>query len=204
MKGTKYHPEQGCNDAAVVISVRRWVESVVVDLRLCPFAERELINNRVRFRVTDAANEELLLEALADELRLLGSDSAVETTLLIHPDLLQDFYDYNQFLDHADRLLVELQLDGIYQIASFHPEYRFAGTDPDDAENYTNRSPYPMLHIIREESLERAIADYPDIDQVPARNVELMYRLGVEKLKGLLAACCRHDETGKSGTISME
>jgi hypothetical protein len=197
-------PEQAIDVASVADSVRRWVESVVIDLHLCPFAERELMNNRVRFQVTDAANEEQLLVALADELRLLGSDPAIETTLLIHPNLLQDFYDYNQFLDHADRLLVELHLDGVYQIASFHPEYRFAGTDPSGAENYTNRSPYPMLHIIREESLERAIADYPDIDQVPIRNVELMQRLGIEKLKTLLAACRRSTDTGKSGPLSVE
>ena len=177
--------------SAITDSVSRWVESVVVELNLCPFAKRELMKNRVRFSVTDAEDEEQLLVALEDELGLLGNDPSIETTLLIHPHLLQKFYDYNQFLDYADRLLVEMKLDGVFQIASFHPEYQFGGTDPDDAENYTNRSPYPLLHLIREESLERAIADYPDVDQVPARNIELMNRLGVEKLKSLLAACFR-------------
>jgi len=177
-------------DCSVVTdSVSRWLESVVVDLNLCPFAKRELTNNRVRFTVTGAENEERLLAALEDEFELLGSDPSIETTLLIHPNVLNDFYDYNQFLDYADRLLVEMELDGVYQIASFHPEYQFGGTNPDDVENYTNRSPYPMLHILREASLERAIADYPNIDQVPTRNVELMNRLGVEKLRSLLAAC---------------
>ena len=180
--------------AAISDSVTRWVESVVVDLNLCPFAKRELMKNRVRYKVTDAENEEQLLVVLEEELGLLGSDPSIETTLLIHPNLLRDFFDYNQFLDCADRLLVKMKLDGVYQIASFHPEYRFDGTDPDDVENYTNRSPYPMLHIIREESLEQAIADYPNIDQVPARNVELMNRLGVEKLRNLLAACFKGDE----------
>lgn len=190
MKLGMHRPGQELDPAAITYSVSRWVETVVVELNLCPFAKRELMKNRVRFTVSDAETEEQLLVVLQQELELLGSDPSIETTLLIHPNALQNFYDYNQFLDNADRLLVEMKLDGVYQIASFHPEYRFAGTAPDDAENYTNRSPYPMLHIIREESLEQAIADYPNIDQVPARNVELMKRLGVEKLRNLLAACC--------------
>ena len=179
--------------SAISDSVSRWVGCVVVDLNLCPFAKRELMKDRVRYLVTDAESEQQLLVVLEEELELLGSDPSIESTLLIHPNLLQSFYDYNQFLDYADRLLVETKLDGVYQVASFHPEYQFGGTGPDDAENYTNRSPYPMLHIIREESLERAIADYPNIDQVPVRNVELMNSLGVEKLRSLLAACFNVD-----------
>ena len=154
-----------------------------------PVRKARTASNRVRFTVTRAENKERLLAALEEEFELLGSDPSSETTLLIHPNVLNDFYDYNQFLDYADRLLVEMELDGVYQIASFHPEYRFGGTNPDDVENYTNRSPYPMLHILREASLERAIADYPNIDQVPTRNVELMNPLGAEKLRSLLAAC---------------
>lgn len=165
------------------------MDSVVVDLNLCPFAKRELINNRVRFEVTDARTEEQLLVALEAELKLLEGDASVETSLLIHPNLLEDFGDYNQFLDIIESLLIEMQLDGVFQIASFHPEYQFAGTDPDDAENFTNRSPYPLLHILREDSLENAIAAYPDIDQVPERNIELMNRLGTKKLESLLARC---------------
>lgn len=173
----------------VIKSVAHWVDSVVVGLNLCPFAKRELINNRVRFAVTDARSEEQLLIALEAEVRLLEGDTSVETSLLIHPNLLQDFGDYNQFLDFIDSLLIEMQLDGVFQIASFHPEYQFAGTGPRDAENFTNRSPYPLLHILREESLERAIAGYPDVDQIPARNIELMNRLGTKKLESLLARC---------------
>lgn len=173
----------------IIKSVAHWVDSVVVDLNLCPFAKRELINNRVRFEVTDARTEEQLLVALEAELKLLEGDASVETSLLIHPNLLEDFGDYNQFLDIIESLLIEMQLDGVFQIASFHPEYQFAGTDPDDAENFTNRSPYPLLHILREDSLENAIAAYPDIDQVPERNIELMNRLGTKKLESLLARC---------------
>ena len=170
-------------------AVRQWVETVVVDLNLCPFAGRELVKSRVRFAVTPAITEEQLLAALQAELELLSRESSVETTLLVHPDVLRDFYDYNQFLSNAEGLLVQMKLEGVYQIASFHPDYQFAGTEPADVENYTNRSPYPMLHLIREESLERAIAGYKDVDQIPLRNSELMNTLGKEKLQQLLQAC---------------
>jgi len=176
-------------DDKIVRSVRQWVETVVVGLNLCPFAKRELVKNRVRFVVTKATSEGPLLVALEDELELLSNEASVETTLLIHPGVLQNFYAYNQFLNSADALLQQMKLESVYQIASFHPDYQFAGTEQDDVENYTNRSPYPMLHLIREESLERAIAGYPDVDKIPARNTELMNTLGEDKLQQLLQAC---------------
>jgi hypothetical protein len=174
---------------AIAYVVRRWVEELVVGLNLCPFAGHELLRNRVRFVVTEAATEEQLLAALATELALLNDDASVETTLLIHPEVLQDFFDYNQFLDSAERLLVHLELEGVYQVASFHPNYQFADTAADDAENFTNRSPYPLLHILREESLARRIAAYPDVEQIPVRNIEQMNRLGREKLQSILQGC---------------
>lgn len=177
------------NHDQVAGSVRQWVESLVVAENLCPFAKRELAKNRVRFSVTEAATEEQLLFALTAEFELLDSDPSVETALLIHPNVLQDFEDYNQFLSHADRLLAELELEGVYQIASFHPDYQFSGTEPDDIGNYTNRSPHPVLHIIREQSLERAIADFPDVEQIPARNIKLMNSLGRDRLQALMEAC---------------
>jgi len=178
------------NDAdAITAAVRRWVQSVVVDLDLCPFAGRELREERVRFVVTPATTEAQLLISLQAELERLDSHPAVETTLLIHPRVLQDFGDYNQFLATADDLLVAMGADGIYQIASFHPHYRFADTAPDDVENYTNRCPYPMLHLLREQSLERSIAGYPDTEQIPLRNIALMKRLGIVRLQQLLRAC---------------
>ena len=173
-------------DIRVINSVRLWVESFVVELNLCPFAKRELANNRVRFAVIKAVTEEQLLMALQTELELLNDDSFIETTLLIHPHVLQDFYDYNEFLSVANSLLVEMKLEGVYQIASFHPDYQFAGTIPDDVENYTNRSPYPMLHLLREDNLEKAIANYPDADQIPTRNIELMNSLGPNKVRKIL------------------
>jgi hypothetical protein len=190
MKGESLGNEQ------TVSVVRQWVSSMVVDMNLCPFAKRELVKNRVRFFVTEAIAEEELLMVLEAELERLNSEPAVETTLLIHPGVLQKFHDYNQFLDIADRLLVQMRLEGIFQIASFHPDYQFAGTGPDDAENYTNRSPFPLLHLIREESLERVIADYPDVDEVPSRNIELMNSLGNKKLQAVMQACFKGTDNG--------
>ena len=176
-------------------SVRQWVESIVVGLNLCPFAKRELVKNRIRFAVTEASTEEQLLKALEAELELINQDRSVETTLLIHPEVLQDFYDFKLFLGYTDSLLVRMQLKGIFQIASFHPDYRFFGTGSDDAENYTNRSPYPVLHLIREESLERVITDYPDVNEIPARNIALMNSLGKDKLQAIMRACLNTRES---------
>jgi hypothetical protein len=143
--------------------------------------------------VCDAATEEALLSALQNELELLENDSAIETTLLIHPQVLLDFSNYNQFLDYADQLLVAMKLDGIYQIASFHPDYQFQGAGPDDAENYSNRSPFPMLHLLREDSLEKVIADYANVEDIPARNIALMNDMGRERLSSLLQACLNRE-----------
>lgn len=170
-------------------SIQCWVETVVVDLNLCPFAKKELINNRVRLSVSDATTTEQLLLDMHQELTFLNETSGIETSLLIHPHVLQIFHDYNQFLDKADRLLLGMNLEGVFQIASFHPDYQFADTQPDDVENYTNRAPYPLLHFIREESLARAIAHYPDSDSIPARNIALMNEFGKDKMQALLQAC---------------
>ena len=169
-----------------VAAVRQWLRSFVIDLNLCPFAKRELVKNRIRFKLSRASSEPQLLIELQSELELLDRDQSIETTLLIHPEVLQDFDAYNQFLALSDSLIEQLGFLGTYQLASFHPGYQFENTQADDVENYTNRSPYPMLHVIREQSLERAIADYPDVDQIPVRNVELMRRLGKEKLVAMI------------------
>lgn len=179
------------NDEEIIHAVRQWVETFVVGMNLCPFAKRELVKNRVRFVTTAATTAEQLLQVLQTELELLNADPSVETTLLIHPAVLQDFYDFNDFLGFADSLLVDMELEGIYQVASFHPDYQFGGTRPSDAENYTNRAPYPVLHLLREESLERVIADYPDVDDIPERNIELMNSLGQDKLQALLKSCLK-------------
>ena len=177
------------NEPQVVSATRQWVEDVVVGYNLCPFAKRELVKNRVRFVVSEAENEDELLQALQSELQRLEDEPDVETTLLIHPGVLQDFLAYNEFLDAADALLSYLELEGVFQVASFHPDYQFAGTDAGAAENYTNRSPYPMLHLLREASLESAIDNYPDVDGIPDRNIALMNELGVEKMRTILKRC---------------
>ncbi|MCR2745736.1 DUF1415 domain-containing protein [Limnobacter parvus] len=176
-------------DQQIIDSTRSWVENVVVAFNLCPFAKRELVKDRVRFVVSKANNEAVLLDELARELALLNSNESIETTLLIHPQVLQDFFQYNDFLEVADALLVEMDLEGIYQVASFHPDYQFGGTEPSDAENYTNRSPYPMLHLLREDSLTLAIDNYPDVDLIPERNIQCMNEQGADKLRAILAGC---------------
>ncbi len=174
---------------SVRLSVREWLETVVIGLNLCPFAKQELLDERIRFAVSDAPTEEQLLASLGAELALLDKHPEIETTLLIHPNVLGSFDDYNQFLAEAEALLVRMSYQGIYQIASFHPDYQFAGSHPDDAENYTNRSPYPILHLLREASLERAIASHPHPEQIPEDNIALMETMGVVKLKHLLQTC---------------
>ncbi len=176
-------------ESEVTNATRKWVEDVVVGYNLCPFAKRELVRNRVRFVVSEAETEDELLQALHSELQRLEDEPEIETTLLIHPGVLQGFAPYNEFLDAADGLLTYLDMEGVYQIASFHPDYQFAGTEPDAAENYTNRSPFPMLHLLREASLEAAIDGYPDVDGIPQRNIELMNDLGSEKMRSILNLC---------------
>ncbi len=177
-------------DAALVeADVRRWLERAVIGLNLCPFAKAVYAKDQVRIVVSDASTVRALLEQLGEEMALLRDTpaEAVDTTLLVHPQVLADFLDYNDFLDDADALVEALALDGVLQVASFHPHYQFAGTDPDDAENLTNRSPYPILHLLREDSVDRAVAAYPDPDAIIERNVETMRKLGAAGFGKLLS-----------------
>jgi len=177
----------------IVADVRCWLESFIIELNLCPFAKRELVKNRIRFTVSSAVSAEQLLTALLEEMRLLEADPETETTLLIHPDVLQEFEGYNQFLDLADALIDQEGYGGVFQVASFHPQYRFAQTE-DEAENYSNRSPYPLLHILRESSVAVQVESYPDIAAIPQKNIELLRKLGVEKLRSLLEKPQNHSE----------
>lgn len=179
---------------SVLGATRQWVSEVVIGMNLCPFARRELVKETIRFVVTDAGSEDALLMALQDELVHLDEHPEVETTLLVHPGVLKGFGQYNEFLAAADGLLECLELDGIYQVASFHPDYQFGGTEVDDAENYTNRSPYPMLHLLREKSLERAIAGYPGTELIPERNIALMNRLGADHMRQKLSLIRSQDD----------
>lgn len=179
------------NKSDVIQSVRIWIESFIVEHSICPFAKHVLVNDGIHFVVTEADTEEDLLVALQAELGFLAKNESVETSLLIHPNVLQDFYDYNEFLNYADKLLVEMQFEGVFQIASFHPNYQFSGTEPDDVENYTNKSNYPMLHVLRESSVDKAVENYPDTDQIPLRNIKLMNRMGRDNLNEILQACIK-------------
>jgi uncharacterized protein len=164
-----------------IISVtRRWVEKSVIGLNLCPFAESPYRGNRVHFAVSEQRSAAGLLQDLRAELRALAAAAAEdrETTLLIHPLALADFVQYNDFLEVCDSAVAELNLEGELQVASFHPQYQFADSQPDDIENYTNRSPYPMLHLLREASVERAVAAVGDSEQIYRRNLRTMRELG--------------------------
>ena len=167
---------------AVLADTRAWLEKAVIGLDLCPFAKAVYVGDRIRYSVSAASHEDALLADLARELSLLQStpERVCETTLLIHPRVLTDFSDYNAFLDAADGKRDALGLRGEIQIASFHPRYQFEGTAPDDLGNFTNRSPYPMLHLLREASVERAVAAIPDPAAIFERNIETLRRLGVD------------------------
>lgn len=159
-------------DIRIVAEVARWLNEVVIGLNLCPFAGKPTRENRVRFFVSHAIDDEVLLQDLQQEMELLDQKSAseIETTLVIVPDHLQDFFDYNQFLNWTDQLLKRNRWTGVYQVATFHPHYCFAHAEPDDAENLTNRAPYPILHIIREASLEKALEYFADVEAIPELN----------------------------------
>ena len=169
-------------DTAVLAATRRWVERAVLGLNLCPFARSPFVQQRLHFRVSHARSEDELLDDLREELLALHAADPLtrETTLLIHPGVLTEFLDYNDFLDAADAAVLALGLEGELQVASFHPDYRFADTSADAIENCTNRSPYPTLHLLRESSIERALETMVDSDDIYRRNIETLRRLGAD------------------------
>ena len=166
----------------VVQDTQRWLERAVIGLNLCPFAKSVHVKGQVHYAVSQANHPKDLLADLIDELKgLIAIDPiARDTTLLVAPNCLNDFLDFNDFLAEADQALVDLELDGVLQIASLHPLYQFAGTDVDDITNYTNRSPYPTLHLLREDSIDKAVAAFPDAEAIYDVNIRTMERLGPE------------------------
>lgn len=171
----------------ITTETRAWLEKAVIGLNLCPFAKSVHVNQRLRYVVSEAATPEDLLKELAKELLLLrrSDPDEVETTLLIHPQVLQDFLDFNDFIGAADALVEDLELDGELQIASFHPRYQFDGTSPDDISNYSNRSPYPTLHLLRESSIARAVETMADTDAIYEANMATLEKLGLEGWQAL-------------------
>lgn len=168
------------NPQAVIAATRVWLERAVIGLNLCPFAKAVHVKDQIRYVVSQARTEEELLADLGRELQMLANadPQVCDTTLLMHPYVLTDFLDYNDFLDVADAAIEALGLDGVLQVASFHPDYQFADTEADDVANYTNRSPYPTLHLLREDSVDRAVAAFPAADDIYAANIETLQRLG--------------------------
>jgi len=165
---------------AAIDDTRGWLERAVIGLNLCPFAKSVHVKGQVHYVVSRAQNAPEFLVDLIDELKgLIASEpSARDTTLLIAPDCLADFLDFNDFLAEADQALVDLELDGVLQIANLHPDYQFADTRADDITNFTNRSPYPTLHLLREDSIDRAVDAFPDAESIFERNMETMERIG--------------------------
>ncbi len=171
----------------VLRDTRAWLERAVIGLNLCPFAKAVHVKGQVHYAVSGARSASGLLEDLEAELQALAAADPArrDTTLLIAPYCLHDFLDFNDFLDQADAALVRLDLDGVLQIASLHPAYQFAGTDIDDITNFTNRSPYPTLHLLREDSIDRAVAAYPNAEAIFEANMDTMRRLGLTGWKAL-------------------
>jgi len=165
-----------------IAAMRTWLERAVIGLNLCPFAKAVYVKQQVRFLLCEARDVDALQQVLREELQLLHATDAdeIDTTLIVHPHVLQDFLDYNDFLGVADDEIEALGLAGELQVASFHPDYRFAGSADDDVANYTNRAPYPTLHLLREASIDRAVAAFPDPDVIVERNIATLETLGVD------------------------
>lgn len=177
-------------EGRIVDQTRNWIHKVVVGLNLCPFAAREMKRGSVRYRVVEGSQPEMPLEAFLEECHHLDENPATETSLLIFADAFEGFEDYLDLVEAAEQLLELEGYEGVYQVASFHPDYQFAGAPADDAANYTNRSPYPMLHLLREESIEKALEHYAgDPDDIPERNIRFTREKGLPYMKMLRDSC---------------
>lgn len=175
-------PNPNADDDQIIAATQNWLEKAVIGLNLCPFAKAVHVKKQIRYVVSNATSPEALLETLMNELQHLSDTPAevTDTTLIIHPFVLQDFLDYNEFLDVADAAVEDMQLDGELQVASFHPQYQFADTHSNDIGNYTNRAPYPILHLLREDSIERAVEAFPEAAEIFDKNIATMEQLGHE------------------------
>ena len=184
-------------DLPVIAETRAWVDRAVIGLNLCPFAKAPQAKGLVRYVLSAATDPAALLADLVNELERLAeaSPDKIETTLLIHPGVLGDFADYNDFLEVAEDTVAELDLDGVIQVASFHPDYQFEGSAPEDIENATNRSPFPALHLLREDSIDKAVAAFPDAQAIYETNIETLQKLGAEGWAALQQQC--RDDAGR-------
>jgi hypothetical protein len=179
-------PNTPQRNSTIAEQTLNWVRSFIIQYNLCPFAKGAVNKNGLRITVSDNKKQALALEDLMTEIHLLDETPAIETTLLVFAEGFKDFFAYLDLVDLAEELINQLEYEGIYQLATFHPDYYFADSDPDDVTNYTNRSPYPMLHILREDSLEKAIAAYGDTSTIPEKNSATMRDLGLAQIKKIL------------------
>lgn len=182
---------QGHKDTLAIEQTRCWVRTVIVEHNFCPFARRELERESIRYSVNHATELEVALLSVIDECIYLDNNKDTETTLLIFTEAFENFDDYLELVELAGDLLADQGYEGIYQLASFHPDYCFADAEQNDAANYTNRSPYPMLHLIREASMAQALEHYPEPEKIPERNIEYARELGLDEMKRQLEACCK-------------
>lgn len=177
------------NDQKSILITKNWLSSLIIEYKICPFAKREFDRGSIHYVVNQDTEVESCLLNLMVEFDRLNIDSTIETTLLIYENAFKSFDDYLDFLELAETFLFEQDYEGVYQLASFHPDYCFEGSKQDDPANYTNRSPYPMLHLLRESSIDKAVAIYPHPENIPQQNIKLMRELGLNKLQALLVAC---------------
>lgn len=175
----------------VIRHTENWVKEVVIGCQFCPFAYKVVAEQKIRYVVVEDTYADPIVKALCNELEYLDQHPETETTLLILPAAFTDFASYLSFTDRAEKGLRKKHYDGIYQLATFHPQYCFAGSHEEDAANYTNRSPYPMLHVLREDSLEKALAHFPSPESIPERNIRYAHEKGLLYMQHLLASCVR-------------
>jgi uncharacterized protein len=172
-----------------ITQTQNWIKSVVIGCNFCPFAAKALLKESIRYVILDSENIEKIMASLTSELQFLDENDSIETTFIIFPNHFQDFEQYLDLVELAEDLNAEEEYEGIYQVASFHPDYCFAGADADDAANYTNRSVYPMLHLLREESITKALEHYQDPEGIPERNIAFSQEKGLKYMQMLRAAC---------------
>lgn len=189
MHTNNQHTDNQHADYQVAAQTLNWVRTFIVAHDICPFAQRELGRDAIRVEVVRSKKIDVALEELMVEVQWLDEHSETATTLLVFPTLFKSFDHYLDFVELAERVLVDQGYEGVYQLATFHPDYCFEGAEPDDAANYTNRSPYAMVHLLREESVEQAIAFYGDTDAIPERNIAKLTAMGSEAAEQQLQRC---------------
>ena len=181
-------PTASDDEAIISQQTMNWIRSFIIEYNICPFARHVVEHGTLKLQVSTVTDTTSALEDLMLSVQQLDSNTDIETSLLIFPNLFTDFMDYLDFVDLAETLLLEQDYEGIYQLATFHPDYCFAGVLGDDVSNFTNRSPYPMLHLLREDSIEQAIEFHGKTEEIPQENIATMHKLGLDKIKKILQA----------------